>query len=1308
MRSLFRLRIASWREGQTGKRGLTQTPYDVGALRNRGGFLRPWLTCLALTGVLFVAGCSAYRSEWVEAPLLTDGHTERNTYTGFGDEISISETSSANFKFSLFTLPGAKTLVIKNENGRKTVSSADYQLTPAKVKSARLVVYVETLVKPGYVLIKQHRSLADQQVPHLCVWHEATAPACPAKISAEQFDGVDPDPHRAGQPVLVNERGFYSFDVTNAVKSSIQAKQSEVMLSMSSIDGDFRIASKDKRPPARVERGAQLLITLSDVIGSTDLTPRSNSLREDAPDQNFSSAPTLPVRGDAPHRSVGLVNHSVLPGSYTLALQNAIVLGGAKVQMSLVSRINAPLPNSATTDGAAPALSLLSFGDFNGAAATWNNTTQPSPSSALPYTSLDANPFILNQVTLADATAAFANLYASTEKSNLWFGIATNAKAGITLNGGYTAGAPFPNRLIIAISDPGIYPRRFDQTKHEIYAFTGDSDRPDTWVRTNQLSARAGQRFRGFYIGIEATGPTNNKFYAEMPLSFVVPPSDSASASLNPTDVHVDDFQLMGSQGMSGHDGVAAFKIATANRVAGTYPVVVSMAGHNDRLRLNFTNLPLPVPTLSGPSIITIPLNDTSVTVSAGAAAPFTLKVDDALVNAHIDDTTKWRITSSNAADTAPGLIQQTHGSTSFAMTFASPGARTITVTSVGDAAVTATLDVEVTTSYVVTGSANPKTAGTLTCPATPVTSGQTAQCFVFVNPGYTLSSASSTCDGSLSGNTFTTGPVTAACTVTAQFLANQTITNFAAAPTSPVYAPGGSFTVSATGGGSGNPVTFTSSSPSCTVSVGGSTVSIVSAGTCNLTANQAGNASYTAATPVQLPVTIAKAPQTLTFGTQTPASREFSPGGKFIISPLATSPTPNSGQAIIYSSGEAAVCTVSGTEVTMVSAGTCTIVANQPGNNNYEAATQVSRNVAIGVAPQKLTFPAQTPASHVYAKDKSFAITPVATSSHPDPARPVTYSSLSEKVCTVSGTTVKVVGAGTCTLAADQVGDANHAAADQATQEVTIAKPPQTLTFEAQTPDSHVFVKNTQFAIHPQARSAEPHSGESITYSSLTTDICTVTDMQVTMVGPGACVIAADQAGDANYEAAVQVKQTVALNAQKNFSGTTVPTDPAKAGAATATFTGGGDTCRFDPEGTSFIAAPTPPTGKTLPQGMFQFKLVGCDETPVAMNVTWPEPVTGYIKYGKETKEATASTYFAPNDLNISDKTVSFTVVDGQKGDDDWTLNGDIVDPNGPMADAAAPAQVTAVPTLGEWSLMLLGLLAAGLGARRLRRSVE
>lgn len=177
-------------------------------------------------------------------------------------------------------------------------------------------------------------------------------------------------------------------------------------------------------------------------------------------------------------------------------------------------------------------------------------------------------------------------------------------------------------------------------------------------------------------------------------------------------------------------------------------------------------------------------------------------------------------------------------------------------------------------------------------------------------------------------------------------------------------------------------------------------------------------------------------------------------------------------------------------------------------------------------------------------------------------------------------------------------------------------------------------------------------------------------------------------------------------LNTQTSFSGTTVPPAGGTPGPASASFTGGGAACRFDTTGgaTAFIAAPaTPPAGQTLPQGMFQFKLIGCDATPVSMNITWPQAVSGYTKYGKVSAGA-ADSYFAPDNLSVSGNTVSFTVQDGQKGDDDWSVNGEIVDPSGPMA-AAAVGAVTAVPTLGEWSLMLLGLLAAGLGMRRLRR---
>jgi hypothetical protein len=69
----------------------------------------------------------------------------------------------------------------------------------------------------------------------------------------------------------------------------------------------------------------------------------------------------------------------------------------------------------------------------------------------------------------------------------------------------------------------------------------------------------------------------------------------------------------------------------------------------------------------------------------------------------------------------------------------------------------------------------------------------------------------------------------------------------FGSAPTVMV---GGTANVSATGGASGNPVTFTTmTSGVCTVS--GSVVTGVSAGTCTVAADQAGNASYDAAPQV-------------------------------------------------------------------------------------------------------------------------------------------------------------------------------------------------------------------------------------------------------------------------------------------------------------------------------------------------------------------------------------------------------------------------------------------------------------------------
>ena len=98
--------------------------------------------------------------------------------------------------------------------------------------------------------------------------------------------------------------------------------------------------------------------------------------------------------------------------------------------------------------------------------------------------------------------------------------------------------------------------------------------------------------------------------------------------------------------------------------------------------------------------------------------------------------------------------------------------------------------------------------------------------------------------------------------------MGSQSIT-FAAAPTITV---GGTGSVSATGGASGNAVTFTSTTLAvCTVS--GNTVTDLTAGACIIAGNQAGNANYTAAPQVTQTINVVPsgplAPTSLAFGSE-------------------------------------------------------------------------------------------------------------------------------------------------------------------------------------------------------------------------------------------------------------------------------------------------------------------------------------------------------------------------------------------------------------------------------------------------------
>ncbi len=147
-------------------------------------------------------------------------------------------------------------------------------------------------------------------------------------------------------------------------------------------------------------------------------------------------------------------------------------------------------------------------------------------------------------------------------------------------------------------------------------------------------------------------------------------------------------------------------------------------------------------------------------------------------------------------------------------------------------------------------------------------------------------------------------------------------------------------FDLVATGGGSGNAVTFMSSDLSV-ATISGSTVTIVGAGSATITANQSGNDDYNDAAPVEKNLTVAKAIQTITFDDV----------GNITIddSPVTLVATATSGLTVSFSvqSGPA---TVSGDQLTVTGDGQVIVVASQSGDGNYEAATDVSQTITVGV----------------------------------------------------------------------------------------------------------------------------------------------------------------------------------------------------------------------------------------------------------------------------------------------------------------------------------------------------------------------
>jgi hypothetical protein len=184
-----------------------------------------------------------------------------------------------------------------------------------------------------------------------------------------------------------------------------------------------------------------------------------------------------------------------------------------------------------------------------------------------------------------------------------------------------------------------------------------------------------------------------------------------------------------------------------------------------------------------------------------------------------------------------------------------------------------------------------------------------------------------------------------------------------------------------------------------------------------------------------------------------------------------------------------------------------------------FDAETiHTSDNVSIAVSTiaQTINFP--IPTSPV-----TYGVSPITLSATSTSGLSITFSVLSGPG-TVSGSTLTITGVGTVVLAANQAGNTNYLAATQVTQTIVVTQASQTINFTA--PASSVI-----YGVSPITLVATGGaSGNAVTFS-VVSGPATVNGSTLTVTGVGAVVVAANQAGNANYSTAAQVTQSIVVN---------------------------------------------------------------------------------------------------------------------------------------------------------------------------------
>jgi hypothetical protein len=318
------------------------------------------------------------------------------------------------------------------------------------------------------------------------------------------------------------------------------------------------------------------------------------------------------------------------------------------------------------------------------------------------------------------------------------------------------------------------------------------------------------------------------------------------------------------------------------------------------------------------------------------------------------------------------------------------------------------------------------------------------------------------------------------------------------------------SVTLTGTGGSGPNSYSYAldpgNTTPGCSVS--GTTLTYSTAGTCIVTVTNAESGNYFAQTN-SVSFSIGLASQTISFGSL--SARSYS-SETFTVSAISSVSL-----SVVFSSGSPSVCTTAGNNgsvITLLGVGTCVINANQAGDANTGAASQVSQNFTVN--PRAITVTAD-------AKSKSLG------ASDPALTYSVTVSSLVlGDALTGALSRAPGVDAGAYQIQQGTLTTANNPKYDitfvTANLEIARATPSLVLSY----PNSNVAILRPGATDTPTATSSS--SAGALTFATTAaSSICTVdsTSGVISLFGAGSCPISMTTAQTTNY---IQLSETTTV----------------------------------------------------------------------------------------------------------------------------------------------------------------------------------